>query len=139
MICAGALVSRQDICQEQHGGGLEGGGGGVQGTGRILLRLSHRLRPLLGLLRCTEPFSFQCTVGPPDRQCSEPRGPPHPPHTLLLSLLPLNPFPCFSKCLSVSVSPSFSPISRPGAPPPSRAVQQTRHQTLLSRRSHLTQ
>lgn len=45
--------------------GLEEDGGGSS-EWRILLRLSHRLRPLLGLLRCTEPFSFHCTVGPPD-------------------------------------------------------------------------
>lgn len=34
--------------------------------GWILHRLFHCLRPLPGLLRCTEPFSFHCTVGPPD-------------------------------------------------------------------------
>lgn len=34
--------------------------------GRFLLRLSHCLRLLLGLLRCMEPFSFHCTVGPLD-------------------------------------------------------------------------
>lgn len=66
-----------------------------------------------------------------------------PPHTLLLSLPSLNPFPCFSQSpfhpFSLPPLCFYSPLSLPGATLPSRAGQQTRHRTLLCRQSHLTQ
>lgn len=102
-----------------------------------------------GFLRCTEPFSFHCTVGPPDMAplCA-PGIPPPPPYcTSLLSLL--QSFPCLSP-ISLSRSLSFAqPISPltppppllsfPGASLPSRVGQKSRRRALLSRHSHLTQ
>lgn len=106
--------------------------------GRILLRLPQRLRPLLGLLRCAEPFSFHRTVGPLDMALL--RAPGTAPY---LAALPsfVQSFPL---CLLVFLSPAFSlqpltPLSLPGAPLPSRACRQTRHRAVPCRRSHLTQ
>lgn len=65
--------------------------------GRILPRLSHCLRPLQGLLRCMEPFSFHCTVGPPDMAQLWALGTPP---TLLLALR------SFGPSLSARQSPS---------------------------------
>lgn len=103
----------------------------------------------LGLLRCTEPFSFHCTVGPPDTAVLCTLGtPPHPTTTTTLLRPPsfVQAFPGYlflSVCLLSSSSPHYlsPPLSSsfPGASLLSRAGEQTGHRELLSRRRHLIQ
>lgn len=102
-----------------------------------------------GFLRCTEPFSFHCTVGPPDMAplCA----PGIPPPTLLhfspfppsvLSLFVSYPSLSLSLSLAQPISPLTPPpllLSFPGASLPSRVGQKSRRRALLSRHSHLTQ
>lgn len=63
----------------------------------------------LGLLRCREPFSFHCTVGPPDTAvlCAlgTPRTPPPPPCCFFFHSFEL--FPGFSHCPSLCLTSSF--------------------------------
>lgn len=103
-----------------------------------------------GFLRCTEPFSFHCTVGPPDMAplCAPGIPPSH--LTALLSFPSFSPFPIcllsLSLSLSLSLAQPISPLtppppllSFPGASLPSRVGQKSRRRALLSRHSHLTQ
>lgn len=103
----------------------------------------------LGLLRCTEPFSFHCTVGPPDTAVLCTLGTPHHHHHLAASPFIRSSFSRVSLsvplCLSVFfllhllITSAPPPSSFPGAPLLSRAGEQTGHRELLSRHSHLIQ
>lgn len=134
MICTGALVSRQDICQEQLGGGWRRGaarGGSCSGS-PTASGLSWACSGARSLSHFTAQWGLQTW------HCYEPRGHPPPPPTLLLSLLSVQ------SPVSLTVSSSTShPLSLSiflGHPfPAGRASSRLWHRALLCRHSHLTQ
>lgn len=99
-----------------------------------------------GFLRCTEPFSFHCTVGPPDMALLCAPGIPPSHLTALLSFPSFSPFPVCLLSLSLSLSLWLnlflhSPLLLPsslflGHPFPAGWARRV---ALLSRHSHLTQ
>lgn len=117
--------------------------------GRILLRLSHCPRPLLGFSGARSLSHFTAQWGLQTWHHYVPRG--YPPPTLLhfspfppsvLSLFVSYPSLSLSLSLAQPISPLTPPpplLSFPGASLPSRVGQQSRRQALLSRHSHLTQ
>lgn len=130
MICTGALVSWQDICQEWLGGGWERGegrGGSCSGSpiasgpswvsqvhGAFLISL-HSGASRHGTAMCPGDTPYL---------------------TALLSFSFLQSFPCLPPPPSTSSS-TLPPF--PGASLPSRVGQKSRHRALLCRHSYLTQ
>lgn len=132
LICTPALVSRQDICQEQLGGGWRRGGscsGSPTASGSSWACSGAR-----SLSHFTALWGFQTW------HCYEPWGHPLPCCSPFFrsvhcfpqrSSLHLTLFLCL-------ISPR-TPPSLLGAPLLSRMGQQTRHRALLCRHSHLTE
>lgn len=128
MICTGALVLRQDICQERAWRRMEEGSRGGEREGSCLGSPTAS-GPSWACSGARSLSHFTAQWGLQTWHCYEPRGQPSPPHLL----------PCPLSLPSFNPSPCLSPLHLPGASLPSRAGQQSRHRALLCRHSHLTQ